>query len=133
MRNFSDSEVTEMPVRSTAVHPLAEIVAGRLRTARRDAELTLQDVAVRCRTSAQTIQRLETNNMTLSVEWVEKMAVAMGIEPYLLLADLESPPYVFERRVRAVREEAAVLRARTEAFLANLDTFLQATADEVAL
>lgn len=129
MRNFRDSTVTDRPA---ALHALADIVASRLRTARKDAGLTLQDMAISCRTTAQTIQRLETNNMTLSVEWVEKMAAAAGIEPLLLFSEPESPLYVFERRVRALREEAAVLRTRTEAFLANLDSFLRATADEAA-
>lgn len=132
MRNFSDGEVTEKHVRPASLHSLADVVAGRLRAARKDAGLTLLEVAVHCRTSAQTIQRLETNNMSLSVDWVGKMAAAIGIDPLMLFADLESPPYVFERRVHAVREEAAVLRARAEAFIAALDSFLQATAGEVA-
>lgn len=125
MRNFDDT-TADRPAR---LHPLGEIVAGRLREARKRSGLTLQDMAIRCRTTAQTIQRLETNNMTLSIGWVERMAQAAGVEPHLLFVDLDAPPYVFERRVAMLREEAAVLRARTEAFLANLDDFLKATAE----
>ncbi len=132
MQNFSDSAVTTDRPAQLGVHPLGEVVAGRLRAARKDAGLTLQDMAVRCKTTAQTIQRLETYNMTLSIDWVEKMAKAVGVEPHLLLADLDAPPQVFAQRLRKAREEAAVLRARAEAFVASLDQFLQITAEEVA-
>ena len=61
----------------------------RLREIRKTKGLTLQQVAERVRptpTTAQTIGRLETGMRTLSIEWVEKIAAALEVDPAELLA-----------------------------------------------
>jgi transcriptional regulator with XRE-family HTH domain len=55
----------------------------------------LQNLAEKVGTTAQTIQRLETDNMSVSVDWLHRIAPALGVDPSLLL-DATSP-------VRSVR------------------------------
>ena len=70
-----------------AAHPtedrceLVDEVAARIREWRKVRKLTLKDVADRISSSPQTVQRLETGNMTLSVEWIAKLAAALKVEP----------------------------------------------------
>ena len=59
----------------------AEIVAARLRRFRRARKLTLDAVAEQIGTSPQTVQRLETGNMTLSVEWFLRLCRVYEIDP----------------------------------------------------
>lgn len=53
-----------------------------IRNVRRAKQLTLDDVARRCDppTTAQTIGRLETGTRTLSLDWLERIAAALGVE-----------------------------------------------------
>ncbi len=55
----------------------------RLRTVRKAHGLTLQDVADRCEppTTAQTIGRLETGTRTVSIDWLNRIASALNVEP----------------------------------------------------
>lgn len=62
---------------------------ARLREIRKTKGLTLQQVADRIKpsgTTAQTIGRLETGARTLSVDWVQRIAEAMDVDPAELLA-----------------------------------------------
>ncbi|MGF1607409.1 MAG: helix-turn-helix domain-containing protein [Rhodothalassiaceae bacterium] len=62
---------------------------ARLREIRKAKGLTLQQVADRVKphgTTAQTIGRLETGARTLSVDWVQRIAEAMDVDPAELLA-----------------------------------------------
>lgn len=43
--------------------------------------MTLKELAERIGTTAQTVQRLETANMTVSTDWLEKIARALDVEP----------------------------------------------------
>ncbi|HEX9946096.1 MAG TPA: helix-turn-helix transcriptional regulator [Allosphingosinicella sp.] len=54
----------------------------RIREVRRAKKLTLQDVADRCDppTTPQTIGRLETGTRTVSVGWLNRIALALGVE-----------------------------------------------------
>lgn len=54
----------------------------RIREVRRARGLTLDDVARRCEppTTAQTIGRLETGTRTVSVGWLNRIALALGVE-----------------------------------------------------
>jgi transcriptional regulator with XRE-family HTH domain len=54
----------------------------RIRDVRRAKKLTLQDVADRCDppTTPQTIGRLETGTRTVSLSWLNRIAVALGVE-----------------------------------------------------
>jgi transcriptional regulator with XRE-family HTH domain len=54
----------------------------RIRDVRRARKLTLQDVADRCDppTTPQTIGRLETGARTVSLDWLNRIAAALGVE-----------------------------------------------------
>ena len=73
---------------------------NRIRDVRKHKRMTLADVAARCSppTTAQTIGRLETGMRNLSLDWMNKIAAALGVEPELL--------------VRRERDESAQLIAR---------------------
>jgi transcriptional regulator with XRE-family HTH domain len=73
---------------------------NRIRDVRKQKRMTLADVAARCSpaTTAQTIGRLETGMRNLSLDWMNKIAAALGVEPELL--------------VRRERDESAQLVAR---------------------
>jgi DNA-binding Xre family transcriptional regulator len=43
--------------------------------------MTLKELADKINTTPQTVQRLETANMTVSTDWLEKIARALLIEP----------------------------------------------------
>ncbi|MEP2101744.1 MAG: helix-turn-helix transcriptional regulator [Parasphingorhabdus sp.] len=61
---------------------------NRIRDARKVKGLTLDDVAKRCNptTTAQTIGRLETGMRTLSLDWLNRIADALGVDSAELLA-----------------------------------------------
>ncbi|GEQ99394.1 hypothetical protein JCM17845_00180 [Iodidimonas gelatinilytica] len=62
---------------------------ARLREIRKSKGLTLQDVADRVKpdgTTAQTIGRLETGVRTLTIDWIDKIAGALDVEPADLFA-----------------------------------------------
>lgn len=54
----------------------------RIREVRRARGMTLDDVAKRCEppTTAQTIGRLETGTRTVSIGWLNRIALALGVE-----------------------------------------------------
>jgi transcriptional regulator with XRE-family HTH domain len=60
---------------------------NRIRDVRREKGLTLAEVGARCTppTTAQTIGRLETGMRNLSLDWMNRIAAALGVEPELLL------------------------------------------------
>jgi len=61
---------------------------NRIRQIRKSRGLTLDQVARACKpaTTAQTIGRLETGTRTLSVDWLNRIAAALGVESGALLA-----------------------------------------------
>lgn len=59
---------------------LAQRVGEQIRAHRKLQRLTLKDVAGRLGTSPQTVQRLEAATMTLSVDWIERISEALGLE-----------------------------------------------------
>jgi len=71
-----------------------------IREVRRAKKLTLADVAARCSppTTAQTIGRLETGTRTVSVDWLNRIADALGVTA----ADLVKLPEQAELPVAAV-------------------------------
>lgn len=58
----------------------------RIRELRKRRGLTLQQLADLVGTTAQTVQRLETANMTVSTDWLERFAEAFGLHPADLIA-----------------------------------------------
>ncbi|MEH6759395.1 MAG: helix-turn-helix transcriptional regulator [Parasphingorhabdus sp.] len=61
---------------------------SRIRDVRKAKGLTLDDIAKRCDppTTAQTIGRLETGMRTLSLDWLNRIAAALGVDGAELLA-----------------------------------------------
>lgn len=53
----------------------------RIRELRKRRRLTLQQLADLVGTTAQTVQRLETANMTVSTDWLERFAAAFAVHP----------------------------------------------------
>jgi transcriptional regulator with XRE-family HTH domain len=72
---------------STLRGSLAEQVGARIRRLRKQRNMTLEQLGKLCGTSPQSAQRFESANMTLSLLWLERVAKALGVEPYELLAD----------------------------------------------
>ena len=58
----------------------------RIREIRKVRGLTLLELADKVGTTAQTIQRLETDNMSVSVDWLSRIAPALGVTAAGLLA-----------------------------------------------
>jgi len=83
---------------------------NRIRDIRRQKNLTLADVALRCNppTTAQTIGRLETGMRNLSLVWMNRIGAALGVEPQLLVApDERATPRVVARLGAAGAEALA--------------------------
>jgi transcriptional regulator with XRE-family HTH domain len=61
---------------------------SRIREVRKAKKLTLADVAERCKppTTAQTIGRLETGTRVLSLNWINRIAAALGVDSSDLVA-----------------------------------------------
>ncbi len=57
----------------------------RIREFRKARKWTLIELAKRIGTSAQTVQRLETSNMTVSTSWLERFGEAFNVDPVQLL------------------------------------------------
>lgn len=57
----------------------------RIREVRKARGFTLKQLAAKIGTTPQTCQRLETDNMTVSLNWLYAIASALDIEPYQLL------------------------------------------------
>lgn len=86
---------------------------NRIRDIRREKRLTLADVAARCEppTTAQTIGRLETGMRNLSLGWMNRIAVALEVEPELLLRGENAPqPRLIARITDAGAEALAAPR-----------------------
>ena len=60
-------------------------MSTRIRAIRKLRRLTLQELADQVGTTPQTIQRLETGNMTVSVEWLERIGNALDLPAAALL------------------------------------------------
>jgi transcriptional regulator with XRE-family HTH domain len=63
-------------------------VINRIRDIRKQKNMTLAEVAAACSppTTAQTIGRLETGMRNLSLVWMNRIGVALGVDPQLLVA-----------------------------------------------
>jgi transcriptional regulator with XRE-family HTH domain len=111
---------------------------NRIRDIRREKGLTLAEVAARCSppTTAQTIGRLETGTRNLSLGWMNRIAVALGVEPELLLRGEETPQPRLIARVTAAGAEAlstprdAILPTALEGDLPLVAMAIEASAGE---
>ena len=62
----------------------------RIREFRKLRGMTLKELADKIKTTPQTVQRLETANMTVSTDWLEKIARALLVEPADLIGNRSS-------------------------------------------
>jgi transcriptional regulator with XRE-family HTH domain len=88
-------------------------VINRIRDVRKQKGMTLAEVAAACRppTTAQTVGRLETGMRNLSLDWMNKIAAALGVEPEMLLKGSDAPqPQVVARLTDAGAEALAAAR-----------------------
>jgi len=67
---------------------------NRIRDIRKAKGMTLADLAAACEppTTAQTIGRLETGMRRLSLEWMNRIAAAMGVDPASLMREAAAGP-----------------------------------------
>lgn len=125
----SRDDVADKPPHPEARPPeraLARLVGARIKLARRDRGLTLLQLAQLCGTTAQTVQRLEAANMTMSLDWLERICDALKLDPATLFADRETPQWLFKQRAERIRGEAEAVRVRAEGLLAAIDDFTEA-------
>ena len=106
---------------------LACRVAQRIRECRQHRKLRLTDLADRCNTTAQTIQRLETAKMTISLDWLEALCRAMEIDVIELFCGEDSELKRIADAVRNLRCEAATMQLRATQFSMAIDDFMQVT------
>jgi transcriptional regulator with XRE-family HTH domain len=59
-------------------------IGARLRQYRKSRKLTLSKLADAIGTTPQTVQRLETGNMTISLDWLFKISFVLGVDPIAL-------------------------------------------------
>ena len=70
--------------------------------------MTLLQIAGICGTTPQTIQRLETANMTMSLDWLQALADALKVEPYQLVGGQGALGKANDAAMKARTELAAV-------------------------
>lgn len=85
------------------------LIQTQIRAVRKARGMTLAQVAAHLGTTPQSIQRIETGRMTVSLEWLYAIGDVLGIQPHLLLIPLDSLP-VEEQFLDAMR--AALKRSR---------------------
>ena len=86
---------------------------NRIRDVRKQKGLTLAEVGAACDppTTAQTIGRLETGMRNLSLDWMNRIAAALGVEPETLLKGNDAPvPQVVARLTDAGAEALSAPR-----------------------
>jgi transcriptional regulator with XRE-family HTH domain len=67
-------------------------IRTKIRAVRKARSMTLAEVAKELGTTPQSVQRIETGNMTCSLEWLYAIADVLGTQPYLLLIPIDSLP-----------------------------------------
>jgi transcriptional regulator with XRE-family HTH domain len=98
------------PNRSPDRHWLARATGANIRAYRKLRGLTLDQVASKCGTTPQTIQRLETAKMTMSLEWLQQLAEVLGVAPHQFIGGPGSLAEANRATIKA-RTELAALRA----------------------
>lgn len=97
---------------------LALRVGKRIREERKRNGLTLAELARACGTSPQTICRMEIAKMTVSLEWIEKIAKAFNIPPDMFF---ETAAYRDRESMDAVDEAIGMISKLKE----QMDVFLR--------
>lgn len=91
-RNWNlPGDVIELLTIATHACKWRKKMKNRIRHFRRRQNLTLKELADRVGTTPQTVSRLETEVMTLSADWLERLATALGVHPTDLLEAPDRP------------------------------------------
>jgi len=90
-------------------YQLARDAAATVRAYRKLRGMTLKEIAALCGTTPQTVQRLETANMTMTVDWLQALADALNVEPYQLVGGRGALGKANDAAMKA-RTELAALR-----------------------
>ncbi len=103
------------------------MVINRIRDVRKEKRMTLAEVAAACDppTTAQTIGRLETGMRNLSLDWMNKIAAALGVEPEMLLKGNQAAQTQVVARLTDAGAEA--LPAPRDAILPTDQVFTRGT------
>ncbi|MGH6967774.1 MAG: XRE family transcriptional regulator [Stellaceae bacterium] len=96
---------------------LSQQMAQRLKALRLAAGMSLQKVADRAQTTKTQIDRLERGKRRLTIEWVGRIAHALGLDPEAVLAERGAPPRPSadggQRNMPAPRRKRELLRRYT--------------------
>ena len=70
---------------------LAGVIGQNIKAARKSRGLSLEKLAARCDppTSYQQLSRLEKGDRSLSIDWIERIATALGMDPLQLIVGRE--------------------------------------------
>lgn len=98
-------------------------VGQRLRARRKLQGLTLLQLARMIGTTPQTVQRLETANMRMGAEWIEKFCRVLDVDAGMLFGRPSENAQLREI-IRDMRREAEVLQLRARQFLGDIDVFM---------
>jgi len=90
----------------------------RIRYLRKMRGWTLQQLADQVGTTAQTIQRLETSNMTVSMDWLQKVADAFNVKPVELITDGTARDIPF---LGIIAADACLKQAKTKDSAISID------------
>jgi transcriptional regulator with XRE-family HTH domain len=104
--------------------------ATRIRVIRKQQGLTLKQIAYAIGTTPQTAQRLETGNMTVSMEWLEKIARALDVPIADLLVERTQ---ISPEDVAIEMTRAELMRARTNPRERSVLAFMEATGQYAAM
>lgn len=77
--------IAGQPGNANLKRPKGNILRTSIRQIRKRRGMTLRELAARVGTTPQTIQRLETAHMTVSTDWLERIATALDVRPIDLL------------------------------------------------
>jgi transcriptional regulator with XRE-family HTH domain len=120
------AEITEQSERRGAPCTLAVLIPQRLRNWRKAQGKTLVDVAARMNTTPQTAQRLETGNMPITLNWLDRMCRAYEIDQRSLFLHEGDPELDLQERARKLGAEARLLHAHTTNFMVYLNDLVEA-------
>ena len=128
LRQMAIAEMIEKPKPPTnraSPSALAIMIPQRLRAARKSRGLRLIQVAERIGTTAQTVQRLETGGMPITLNWLDLMCKAIGVDPQTLFAPDDDPVISMEERRRELLARARVLHAHATNFMVYLGDMME--------
>jgi transcriptional regulator with XRE-family HTH domain len=116
-----------MDMRSEKPTGLAARIGAALRAIRKERGLTLKQIANHMQTTAQTVQRLETANMTMSLEWLDEYCRILHIPPAELFDDDVEDILSRRKSIGKARSDAKKLRIDALDFIGHVDEFLERT------